>query len=84
MSYLNLLQDINRAQESVQAAQNQVSPGKKVLNPSDDPTAAADIEQLTSEGAEADQYARNVTLLSPNSGNSTTNVSTACTKVGGY
>jgi flagellar hook-associated protein 3 FlgL len=62
MSYLNLLQDINRAQERAQAAQNQVSSGKKVLNPSDDPTAAADIVQLTSEGAEADQYARNVTF----------------------
>lgn len=62
MSYLNLLQDINRAQESAQTAQNQVSSGKKVLKPSDDPTAAADIVQLTSEGAEADQYARNVTF----------------------
>jgi len=62
MSYLNLLQDINRAQERAQEAQNQVSSGKKVLNPSDDPTAAADIVQLTSEGAEADQYARNVTF----------------------
>jgi len=62
MSYLNLLQQINRAQERAQAAQNQVSSGKKVLNPSDDPTAAADIVHLTSEGAEADQYARNVTF----------------------
>src|SRR5690242_960902 len=62
MSYLNLLQDINRAQERAQNAQNQVSSGKKVLNPSDDPTAAADIVHLTSEGAEADQYARNVTF----------------------
>jgi flagellar hook-associated protein 3 FlgL len=62
MGYLNLLQDINRAQERNQDAQNQVSSGKKVLNPSDDPTAAADIVQLSSEAAEADQYARNVTF----------------------
>jgi flagellar hook-associated protein 3 FlgL len=62
MSYLNLLQDINRAQERAQAAQNEVSLGKKVSNPSDDPTAAADTVQLSSEGAEADQYARNVTF----------------------
>lgn len=62
MTYLNLLQDVNSAKERAQAAQNEVSSGKKVLNPSDDPTAAADIVQLTSEGAEADQFARNATF----------------------
>jgi flagellar hook-associated protein 3 FlgL len=62
MSYLNLMQGINRAQERTQAAQNQVSSRKKALNFSDDPTAAADIVQLTSESAEADQYAKNVTF----------------------
>lgn len=62
MSYLNLLQGVNRAQERTQTAQNEVSSGKKVLNSPDDPTAAGDIAHLRSEGAEADQYARNVTF----------------------
>jgi flagellar hook-associated protein 3 FlgL len=62
MNYQNLLQDIARAQERVQKAQNEVSSGKKVSSPSDDPTAATDIIRLNSEKSEADQYSRNLTF----------------------
>ena len=62
MNYQSLLQDIARAQERVQKAQNEVSSGKKVSSPSDDPTAATDIIRLNSEKSEADQYSRNLTF----------------------
>ena len=62
INYQTLLQDIARAQERVQTAQNQVSSGKKVTAPSDNPTAAADIVRLTGENSEAEQYSRNLTF----------------------
>src|SRR3982751_476402 len=62
MNYQTLLHDIARAQERVQTAQNQVSSGKKVTAPSDNPTAAADIVRLTSEKSETEQYSRNLTF----------------------
>ena len=62
MNYQSLLLDIARAQERMQKAQNEVSSGKKVNAPSDNPAAAADIIRLTSEKSEAEQYSRNLTF----------------------
>lgn len=56
---------VNRLQDqgaSLQKTQEQVSTGKKVNRPSDDPVAAARILKLNQEKAQIDQYQRNVDL----------------------
>lgn len=62
MGYDNLLRDLARVQERMQTAQNQVSSGKKITTPSDDPSAASDIIRLSGENVEAAQYERNLTF----------------------
>ena len=62
IAYQNLLRDIARVQERMQIAQDQVSSNKKVTKPSDDPSAAADIVRIFSEGSEAEQFNRNLTF----------------------
>jgi flagellar hook-associated protein 3 FlgL len=62
MRYQNLLQDIARGQERILKAQQQVSSGKKISIPSDDPTATADILRLHGEQNEGSQYQRNLTF----------------------
>ncbi|MBI4473290.1 MAG: flagellar hook-associated protein FlgL [Acidobacteria bacterium] len=62
MGYQNLLRDLAKVQERMQAAQNTVSSGKKIAAPSDNPSAAADIIRLNGEKSEAGQYARNLTF----------------------
>ena len=60
MNYLSLLREITLAQERVQTAQNEVSSGKKLTTPSDDPIAAYDVVRLNGEKSEAEQHARNL------------------------
>jgi flagellar hook-associated protein 3 FlgL len=62
MRYQSILRDISRAQERVLKAQQQVSTGKKVTKPSDDPVAASDILRINSEKSEDEQYLRNLTF----------------------
>jgi flagellar hook-associated protein 3 FlgL len=62
MGYHNLLRDIARVQEKLQTAQDQVSSGKRVTKPSDDPTAASDIVRIFSEKTEGEQFDRNLTF----------------------
>src|SRR5256885_1117953 len=62
MRYRNLLQDIAQAQDRALKAQQQVSSGKKISKPSEDPVATADILRLHSENNEGDQYLRNLTF----------------------
>jgi len=62
MRYHNVLVDISRAQERVMKAEQQVSSGKKLAVPSDNPGATADILRLHSENNEAEQYHRNLTF----------------------
>jgi flagellar hook-associated protein 3 FlgL len=62
MSYQSLLRELSLGQERMQNAQNEVSSGKKVSTPSDDPIAASDIVRLNSESAEAGQYSKNLTF----------------------
>jgi len=62
MSYQSLLRQLAFGQERMQNAQNEVSSGKKVTSPSDDPVAASDIVRLNSESNEADQYSKNLTF----------------------
>jgi flagellar hook-associated protein 3 FlgL len=62
MRYHNVLRDIGDAQRRMYRAQEQVSTGKKVTKPSDDPVAAADILRIKSEKSESVQYGRNLTF----------------------
>jgi flagellar hook-associated protein 3 FlgL len=57
--YRNLLLDIQRISERMQASQNQVSSGKKLTRPSDDPSAAADVVNVDSVRAASAQYLDN-------------------------
>jgi flagellar hook-associated protein 3 FlgL len=60
MSYRNLLRDVAAAKERLENAQMQISSGRRVNKPSDDPAAAADIIRLTGEKDESAQYDRNL------------------------
>jgi len=62
MRYQSLLHDISAAQDRILKAQEQVTSGKKVSKPSDDPVAASDIIRLNSEKYEAAQYEQNLTF----------------------
>lgn len=56
---INRLQDLN---SGLQKTQQQISTGKRVINPSDDPVAAARILKLDQETAQIGQFQRNVGL----------------------
>jgi flagellin-like hook-associated protein FlgL len=51
--------DIQRIAERMQTAQNQISSGKKLTRPSDDPSAAADVVNVDSVRATSAQYLDN-------------------------
>jgi flagellar hook-associated protein 3 FlgL len=59
-SYRNLLRDVAGIQEKMLVSQNQVSSGKKMSKPSDDPSAATDVLRLNGEKSEVAQYLRNI------------------------
>jgi flagellar hook-associated protein 3 FlgL len=54
------LRGMNTSQSQVYKTQGQLSSGLRVLTPSDDPIAAAQILQLTQTQAEIDQYKKNI------------------------
>lgn len=56
----NMLAAIQQSEASLQTALQQVSTGKSVNVPSDNPAAAADMVQNTMETAAVDQYTQNV------------------------
>ena len=58
MTYRNGLHDIEGAAEALQLAQRQMSSGKRVQVPSDDPSAAAEIVGEYAEQRTVDSYAR--------------------------
>ncbi|HET9131221.1 MAG TPA: hypothetical protein VFO86_09750, partial [Terriglobia bacterium] len=58
-NYRNLLLDIQRIAERMQASQNQVSSGKRLTKPSDDPSAAADVVNVDAVRAASAQYLDN-------------------------
>lgn len=59
-SYRNLLQDLQRISQRMQTAQNQVSSGKKLVRPSDNPSGAADVVRIDAEQAANAQYLDNL------------------------
>lgn len=69
------LRGILNAQSQVYTTQNQLSSGKRVLQPSDDPVAAAQILQLNQAQANVTQYQKNIT-------GATDNLSTEDTQLG--
>src|SRR6185295_4335746 len=62
MRYQSFLQDVSRAQDRLVKAQQQVSSGKRVTKPSDDPGAATDILRLNSDKNESSQYSKNLSF----------------------
>jgi flagellar hook-associated protein 3 FlgL len=60
MAYQNLLRNLARGEEKLQKSQDQLSSGKKISAPSDDPSLAVDIVRLTGEKVESAQYQRNL------------------------
>ena len=56
----NILQDLQQSQTVLNTALEQVATGFSVNNPSDNPTAAAEMVQNTLESANVDQYTQNV------------------------
>lgn len=61
-SYNQGLSSILRAQDAVNNTQLQVSSGKRVLTPSDDPIASSKILQLQQDIAQRDRFDLNMTL----------------------
>jgi flagellar hook-associated protein 3 FlgL len=56
----NMLAAIQNSESNLQQALQQVSTGKRVTMPSDDPSASADMVQNTIDTANVDQYTQNV------------------------
>lgn len=61
--YNRPVQDMMQLQKDVNKTQEQISLGKRILTPADDPVGAARVLQLNQEIALMDQYERNITLL---------------------
>src|SRR4026208_1774030 len=60
IAYNNLLRDIERISERMQNTQLEISSGKKLHKPSDDPTAASDVIRIQAEQGEISQYQDNI------------------------
>src|SRR5437016_3778991 len=59
-TYLSFLNDLQHTKEQMANAELQVTSGKKVNKPSDDPAAASDIVRISGEKAVDDQFSRNI------------------------
>jgi flagellar hook-associated protein 3 FlgL len=59
-AYRSLLRDLERISERMQETQLQISSGKKLHKPSDDPTAVSDVVRIRAEHSEIAQYQDNV------------------------
>jgi flagellar hook-associated protein 3 FlgL len=57
----DILADLNQSQQTLNAALQEVSTGKSVTQPSDNPAAAAAMVENTIETGNVDQYTQNVT-----------------------
>ncbi len=60
IAYNNLLRDIERISERMQNTQTQISSGKKLNKPSDDPVAVSDVIRIQAEQTEIKQYQDNL------------------------
>lgn len=57
---------MTKAQAAVTRTDEQISSGKRVLSPADDPVAATTILQLTQELGRVEQYKKNITIAENN------------------
>lgn len=57
----NILADLQQSQSTLNTALQEVSTGKSVSVPSDNPAASAEMVQNTMESAQVDQYTQNIT-----------------------
>lgn len=62
-SFRNGLQGIVDSQTTVNKTQQQISSGRRVLTPADDPIASTKILQLQQDIAQRDQYKRNISEI---------------------
>ena len=62
----DILADLQQSQSALNTALQEVSTGKSVSEPSDNPTASAEMVQNTIETADVDQYTQNVTSVLAN------------------
>ena len=60
IAYNNLLRDIERIAERMSNTQLQISSGKKLNKPSDDPVAVSDVIRIQAEQSETRQYQDNL------------------------
>jgi flagellar hook-associated protein 3 FlgL len=60
IAYNNLLRDIERISERMGNTQLQISSGKRLNKPSDDPVAASDVIRIQAEQSEVGQYQDNI------------------------
>lgn len=61
--YQRPVNDMLQLQTNLNKTQEQISSGKRILTPADDPVGASRVLQLNQEVALMDQYERNITLL---------------------
>ena len=59
-TYLTSVQNMQNSQSKLADLQNQISTGKKLQKPSDDPVAAAQVVKLNRELAQIDKYQDNI------------------------
>ncbi|MGB1239875.1 MAG: flagellar hook-associated protein FlgL [Pseudomonadales bacterium] len=58
--YLNSIDNMQRSQSKINNLSEQIASGKKIMQPSDDPVAAAQIVKLERELAQYDKYELNI------------------------
>ena len=60
--YLNAIDNMQQSQSRLATLQNQVSTGKKLINPSDDPVAAAQVVKLDRELSQYEKFDDNINV----------------------
>lgn len=61
-SFLNSISNMQNSQQKLADLQNQISTGKKLSKPSDDPVAAAQVVKLNRELAQTEKYQENINV----------------------
>ena len=76
-----ILSDLQQSQSTLNTALQQVSTGKSVSVPSDNPTAAADMVQNTIETGDVDQYTKNISTVQTEVQNASSALSSVVTSL---
>lgn len=62
-AFQNALDGVRNATREVNLTQKQIASNRRVLSPADDPVAASRILKLDSEGAQRDQFVKNINAI---------------------